>query len=296
MVQYLLHRYNRWILAFVLWTVGGWSSGCQQQGGGESRAAIARFGNQYLYLEEVQHFMPDTLKGDDSVVFVSKYLEGWVEQQAISEAAGKAIENLDEEIQFEMNQYRQVLVDRALASWLISRNPAKLRVSESDIQNYYRKFPEKFYSQQHYYQFFYVKTDLPNQFNIVSQLQSQRADDLRELIKWAADNAVSYKLDSTYLTEGSLTPLEEGFYFGNIRRSSKETVYPYQHTEDEKTYYDFFRLLDVIKPGEVLPLKMVRDQIRTIIQNQRKQALIEQNVGRLVQQAKDDQDKVEIFE
>ena len=45
-------------------------------------------------------------------------------------------------------------------------------------------------------------------------------------------------------------------------------------------------MIDVIKEGETLPLEMVRDQIGLIIQNQRKQALIEQYIARLVQEAK----------
>ncbi len=269
--------------------------GCQQGGPVSSPTAVARFGNTYLYQDEIQHFIPDSLKGQDSIRFVEKYCEAWIKRQAIVEAANKAIENLDEEIQYEMENYRQVLVERALASWLVSRNPNKMRVAETDITNYYKKFPEKFQSLQTYYQFFYLKTDLPNQYNVVSLLQSKQPEDLEKLIDWVKIHASTYKLDSTYLAERNIMPLAAGFYFGDIRRASRGNVYNYQHKEGDSTYYDFFKMIDIVRPGELMPLSLVREEIRAIILNKRRHTLIEQNIGRLVQQAKSDKDKVERF-
>ena len=115
-----------------------------------------------------------------------------------------------------------------------------------------------------------------------------------ELIEWAVDNSKEYKLDSAYVGETELERLQPGFYFGNIRRASRTTLYPYQHQEGDTTYYDFFRMLNVIKEGDLMPISLCRDRIITIIRNQRKNALIEQTKANLLQQA-EDANKITIY-
>ena len=108
----------------------------------------------------------------------------------------------------------------------------------------------------------------------------------QELLDWAKENAVEYRLDSSYVDDVELERITTGFYYGNPRRVSKSLVYPYQVTVEEVGYYNYYRLINIIEEGDLLPLRICREKIRNINLNQRRNSMIEQMQNNLVQQAR----------
>lgn len=246
---------------------------------------IARYQDAVLYQDDLNHFLTDSITGDDSIRFAGQFIREWLRGQAISETASQEIPGLENKLATQVERYKQSLIEHEYTQWLISQNDDKFEVSELEIINHYNKFHQNFISRAPYYQYFYLKTPKSKQYKVATQMRSPEQSDIDELIEWAVDNAAEYKLDSTYVGETEIDRLSDGFYFGNIRRASKTTMYPYQHNEGDTTYYDFFRMLDVIDEGDLMPLSLCRDRIITIIRNQRKNALIEQTKSNLLQQA-----------
>ncbi|MEM7659241.1 MAG: hypothetical protein AAF399_24180 [Bacteroidota bacterium] len=248
---------------------------------------VASFGDKDLYTEDLNAFLPDSLRGEDSTRAVGGFIDAWVKREAIAQQAMGEMGPVAAEIEARVDAYRQALIENEYAQLLIDQHSEKFIVSESDIENYYNKYPEKFVARTNFYQYFYVKTAKAYQYRVVTLMRSNEEEKRQELIEWSTENASVYKLDSAYVTEETLMSVSDGFQqFGDIRRASKTTPYPYYHREEGVTYYDFFRMLDEIKPGEQLPLSLCRDQIINIIRNQRKEALIDQSTANLVQQAK----------
>ncbi|MEM9896294.1 MAG: hypothetical protein AAF789_07985 [Bacteroidota bacterium] len=278
-----LALYNLLLVLLVSFTS---LTSCKNQSSGTTSEVVATFGEQNLLRSELDFFTPDSASAPDSVRFASEYIEQWIEDRAVDEAAKRTILKLDEMLKPKVEAYAHALREQAFTKWLLEENEDRFRVADRDIKDYYRKFPEKFISDQEYYQFFHISTSLEAQYQIVSQLRSTDQKVIDELIAYANESAETYKLDSTFVNGSELMFYSDGFYFGNIRKASKGNVYPYAHKINDTTYYDFFKMIDVIKEGETMPLGMVKDQIELIIQNQRKQALIEQYIARLVQEAK----------
>lgn len=286
-LQICSSRYNLSLLLLVL-LLGTCLAGCNVPGEKDGRGdVIARYQGEELYRQDLNHFLPDSLIGDDSVRFANQFIRRWSRGQAIHEEATREITGLEAQIAPQLEKYKQSLIEYHYTQWLIEQNEDKFSVAEADIENYYNKFHENFISRANYYQYFYLKTPKPNQFKVANLMRSPEQEKIDELIEWAVDNATEYKLDSSYVGETEISRLSAGFYFGNIRRASRTTLYPYQHQEGDTTYYDFYRLMDVIKEGDLLPLSLCRDRIITIIRNQRKNALIEQTKGNLLQKAID---------
>lgn len=277
---------NHFVFALVCLILMGW--GCKWGEQPLDRGqVVASFGKQNLYTEDLRAFLPDSLNGEDSTRSVERFVDAWIRREAIAQQAKLEAGQAAAEIEARVDAYRQALMAHEYAQLLISQNSEKFIVSESDIENYYNKYPEKFVARTNYYQYFYVKTAKAYQYRVVTLMRSKEEEKRQELIEWSTENASVYKLDSAFVTEEALMSVADGFQqFGDIRRASKSTPYPYYHKENGVTYYDFFRMLDDIKPGEQLPLSLCRDQIINIIRNQRKEALIDQTTATLVQQAK----------
>ncbi|MEM7373463.1 MAG: hypothetical protein AAF587_32855 [Bacteroidota bacterium] len=293
-MQISLSRYNLSLLLLVLLLCGGMAA-CDVAREKEGRGdVIARYQSEELYREDLNHFLSDSLKGEDSVRFARQFIRQWLRGEAIDEEAKREITGLEAKIAPQLENYKQSLIEHHYTQWLIEQNEDKFAVAEADIENYYNKFHENFISRSAYYQYFYLKTPKPNQFKVANLMRSPEPEKIDELIEWAVDNATEYKLDSSYVGETEISRLSPGFYFGNIRRASRTTLYPYQHQEGDTTYYDFYRLMDVIKEGDLLPLSLCRDRIINIIRNQRKNALIEQTKSKLLQKAEDAQ-KITVY-
>jgi len=259
---------------------------CKQGGETEQSEVIATYGESKLRVSELEYFLPELYSEEDSSRYAEQFIRKWLRQQVVKEAAGRAIQDIEEKIQPQLQDYESTLMEQQFAKWLIDTHPEKFEVSKGDIRNYYNQFSDKFISEANYYQFFYIKTTKAAQYWIINELKEGNAKDIQELIEWCAEEAQTYKMDSTFRNEGELLDLSQGYYFGNIRKANVGMVYPYQQQEGDIISYCFFKMLSIVKEGEIKPLRMVSDEIELIIKNQRKQALINQTIARLVEEAR----------
>jgi hypothetical protein len=256
---------------------------------------VARYGSEVLLRQEVNYFTPPGVKGEDSARYAQQYVDDWLRARALNEAAAQALPNLEDRVAFLSRRYRARLIEHEYAQWLAQEEREQVRVTEKEVRTYYQEHPEEFASPTSYFQYFYVKTPLARQYKVVNLIRSKDLTQIEELVRWAEVNAVAYKLDSIYHTSEEVEALGEGFYFGNITKASTNTAYPYSHKEGDSTFYDFFRMLDIIEPGDPLPLSLCRDRIELMLQSQRKQELIKKTELRLLQAAKAAK-KVEVYE
>ncbi|MEO0473269.1 MAG: hypothetical protein AAF206_26890 [Bacteroidota bacterium] len=284
MNQFLRHYSNK-----LLWLgLGSFFilTGCGSPQQPTKNDIIARYRQEYLSREEVDHFTPSGLSSEDSVRFAKQYIQEWVRHQAIAERARLEIPDLADRVSFKVRDYEAELINQEFARWLVEERPETFVVSESDIRNYYQRYPEKFVSQNTYYQYFYVRTEANANAKVGSLMRSNDQNKQQELLDWAKENAVEYRLDSSYVDDVELERITTGFYYGNPRRVSKSLVYPYQATVEEVGYYNYYRLINIIEEGDLLPLRICREKIRNIILNQRRNSTIEQMQDNLVQQAR----------
>ena len=282
---------NLFFFATVLLLYG--IMGCKSNGVPGKEDVVARFGGEELLREEVDFFTPADTSPDDSTRYADQYVEKWIKLMAIKEEAENEVGDLSEKMKFKLKQYEYQLIANEFTSWLMDEKGDK-EVSEEEIRNHFNKYPEKFISSTNYYQYFYIKTEKSGQYKVVSMMRSSEQEKIDELKAWAKENAIEYRLDSSWVTEPEIDRISDGFYFGNIKRASKRTVYPYSHKEDGKTFYDYYRLIDVIEEGDQLPLSLCRNRIINSILSQTRQTLINQTEANLVKSAKDSR-KAQIF-
>jgi hypothetical protein len=261
------------------------SSGCGTNQQTDQGQALAVYGDHTLYQLEVDYFLPDSLSTEDSARLTKQYIDQWLRGHVVKGAAAQAIPDLEQRVDYLMRAYERSVIEHQYATYLLETNAAALSVSEAETEAYYQENEDKFKSRATFFQYFYVKTNLPNQYKVVNLIRSDDPEKIEELIRWSQENATEYKLDSSYVSETEIERISEGYYYGNIKKASLNTPYAYAHTESDTTRYDFFRLLAVIEPGDLLPLSMCRERIAQVLRNQRKESLIKKEIHDLVKQA-----------
>ncbi|MDP5171451.1 MAG: hypothetical protein NWR72_14495 [Bacteroidia bacterium] len=247
---------------------------------------LVTFGEAELLREEVDLFTPEGQSPEDSARYADQYIEQWIAIQAMATDAKTEVSQRDSKFQYQMARYRDQLISQMFTEKLVEEQPGILDVTPSEVKGYYDRQQSNFVAEANWYQFFYVKTALSGQYRVVNLMRSGNQQDMDELKSWARDNAVSWKLDSAYLPESELLALKDGYYYGDITRAAINTVYPYAHEEEGGRKYDFLRILNVVKAGDILPLSLVSDRIAQVIRNERKNALVDETKAMLVNQAK----------
>lgn len=245
---------------------------------------LAECGGSVLTRAELASHVPDGLSETDSVAFAKQYVEEWVKDAVLEQVAKEEIEDLDERIEHQLRQYERKLARQAFGDWVVATQ-MDTAVSEDEIYNYYAKYPEKFRSESRQYCYFHVATEQAEQLRIGALMQSREPDKIDELVEWCKNNATEYRLDSSFVDMQEMLRVMQGYY-GNAMLVQPNRLETYSQTVDDKNIYHFFKLIQVIDQGNVLPLRAVRNRIRTLLLVQRKAKRIEALELELIQQAK----------
>ncbi len=260
--------------------------GCNRETAPGSADVLVRFGSKELIRAEVAQFIPKGLSNEDSLLFAKQYIDHWIEEQAIADAARTQVEAAEVKIKPKLEAYERDLLAQLYTDWLVEKNPERFEVTDADILAYYSQFPDKFVAESPFYSFFHVVTLESDPWKIKNLMRSRETKDIDELASWCTENAFTFKLDSSYVTEMELISAGAGFSYGDIKKAGKEVVYTYTHSQNDTTYNHYFKLLGVLKPGETMPLSICKPKISSIILNQRRLAIIEEYREQLVQDAR----------
>jgi len=277
--------YNLFVALAVCW-LGTAFVGCGGSEDEDPTPIIATYNGIALHQSEVDASMPEGVPDSDRERLSSQYVDQWIEGQVMKEKALTVVSDLDQHTRAQVAAYERSLIGHAYADYYWGTQKEALTISEQEIESYYETNPDKFVAGKPYYQYFYVKTALSGQYRVVNLIRSSEPYDVEELMEWCKENAVVYKLDSTWLGDQDLEEISDGYYYGNIRKATLGTPYTYAHREDGTMYYDFLRIIGRINPGDKLPLKMVKDRISRILRNQRQRDLLSRHTQALVEQAR----------
>ncbi|MGB5654957.1 MAG: peptidyl-prolyl cis-trans isomerase, partial [Robiginitalea sp.] len=144
---------------------------------------LARVGESYLYLEDIQPKLTGTYTATDSIAFVNNLINEWATRQLL---LSKARINLPEEQlkEFELliSDYRAELFTRAYKEALVAQIADTL-VGEAELLSFYEKEKENFKLQEKILQLRFI--EIPQQFinqeEVTRRLKSFEGNDLHFL-------------------------------------------------------------------------------------------------------------------
>jgi len=246
----------------------------------ESRKAIARVNNTFLYLDELAGLVGGNSTKEDSVSRVTAYVNSWVRKQLLINEAMKNIDINEAEVERKVLDYRYSLIGYEFQNFYIKQHMND-SVSDAEVETYYKEHVDNFVLKQNIVRGTFIKVpkEAPRTKRIKELMFSKKEKDINELNSYCLSFSSAYHLsDSTWIEFDKLSvnsPLAE---IPNKIQFLKTN--PYYETSDPQSLY-FLKIDDYKISDNISPLEFVREDIKNIILNKRKVELaqkLEQDV------------------
>jgi hypothetical protein len=246
----------------------------------DSRKAVARVNNTYLYQDELAGLVNGKTPKDDSIARVTAYINSWVRKQLLINEAMKNININEAEVERKVLDYRYSLIGYEFQNYFIKQH-LNDSVSEDEVNKYYKEHSDNFILKQNIVRGTFIKVpkEAPRTKRVKDLIFSKSDKDMNELRSYCLSFSSAYHLsDSTWIEFDKLavnSPMEE---IPNKIQFLKTN--PYYETEDPKSLY-FLKIDEYKISDNISPLEFVKEDIKNIILNKRKVELaqkLEQDV------------------
>lgn len=262
------------------------SSGCDYFQKSSKEVVVAECYGKYLYESDLQGIVPEGVGTMDSIQRVSTFIDSWIKRQVLIHQAENNLDKEALDLDKQMEEYRNSLIIYEYESQLIGQKLDTI-VHEDEIAEYYEQNKEDFQLRNTMVRVVYVildedckqKPDFKKLLNDPDTLMLQNID--IQATYYAAKSFVDVdqwmRLDE--LT--NIIPIQI-FNAENFLKKNKFVSF------DVNGYTYMVRFVDYLLEESTSPIEMVRDNIKSVILAQRKQALIEQMKTALYEKAKKD--------
>lgn len=259
-----------------------------------SDTTLAEVGNRKLRVNDVQAVMPQGFAGDDSVAFVRAFVDRWVRKQLKLQEAEVLFVASEQDIDRQVEEYRQALLIRKLEQQYVDRSIDTV-FSDREIAAYYQTHKSDF------------KLDRPVVRGvIIRSLEGYRqAGKLKALMKETGEAQQQALRDICEKNNLTMTDFRTRWvdfseflnYLPALQsqnhRSMLNSVSNVQEMSDNKSHY-FFRIDEVRREGDPIPLERLRTTIRRILFNQRQGEVIRRREEELLKRGLEE-NKVRLF-
>jgi len=264
------------ILFYVsIFTCFSFLHSCKNKNAVNNRKPIARVYDIYLYRNDVNDIVPKGVSGDDSTAFVNKYINNWVREKLLVKKAEENLSDTSKEqldIEKKIQDYRNSLITYAYERELVKEKLDTI-VSDDEIQSYYDQNQNNFELKDNIIKVLYVKVKkkAPNIDKLRIWYGSDNPKDRTSLESYCHQYAENFYLDDNawlffddLLKEIPIQAYNKELFLKNNR---------FVEVQDSSSLY-FVNIKGFKIKNSVSPLAFEKDNIRRIILNKRKLALI----------------------
>ena len=259
-----------------------------------SDTTLAEVGNRKLRVRDVESSVPQGFAGDDSVAFVRAFVDRWVRKQLKLQEAEVLFSASEHDIDRQVEEYRQSLLIRKLEQQYVDRS-IDTSFSERELAAYYQTHMSDF------------KLDRPVVKGIIIQMREgdRQAAKLKSLMRETGEAQQQALRDICEKNNLTVTDFRTNWvdfkeflnYLPALQsqnhRSMLNAAAKVQEMRDNQSHY-FFRIDEVLREGDPIPLERLRPTIRRILFNQRQGEVIRRHEEELLQRGLDE-NKVRLF-
>jgi hypothetical protein len=254
---------------------------------------VARAFDEVLHWSDLRKVVPMDATAEDSTVLAQRYIESWMQQEVFLQMAESNLSadrlDLDEQLEkyrrdLVIFNYEQALVDQKL----------DMNVTEEEIVSYYEGHRSNFELKDNIVRARWFKVNEPDK-RVIRKMEerflSGNSEKRHELELWLAGSGVT-------ITDRSSNWTPYAQLLADVPLSAVEAE-ALLHSHGSKVLKEgsaawFVEIIDHQGRNSVSPLDLVRQDIRSILLNQRKLQLIEGMRRNVYKQALDNED-VEIY-
>ncbi|HAW52300.1 MAG TPA: hypothetical protein DCX54_08245 [Flavobacteriales bacterium] len=234
--------------------------------------AIARVHERYLYKEDLGDLL-SKLEGDkDSATIVGNYINSWIQQELLLEKAELNLREDQKDFQKLIEDYRRSLIIYAFQKEWIKYNLDTI-VGSEEIDSYYENNQANFELKENIVMARYVvaPNNAPKLKDLEKTIKGEGKNFRQDFHDYCLQYATIYQEnDSTWMPLDEVlakVPLEIDDEENFLRRN--KFVFSVDTTNIYMLYIQDFKI-----KSSTSPLSFEREKIRSIIINQRKQALL----------------------
>lgn len=237
-----------------------------------TQQVVARVGEQTLTYADLAQVLAPNISHTDSTERISRYAEAWVRQQLwIKEAKNQGLNQADWEKKVE--QYRNDLLVQAFKEKYVAEH-LDTNLTQADINKFYTENQANFLLRYPIVQAQWIQLPkgTPKQEKVMDWFKSRKEADRQELRSYCIRFATTYQLQDTIWV--GFEELVRGTPFAQL---SNKNDFVSKITFSQKQDEDFVYLLKINTykiSGQAAPLAYVQAQVKGIILNQRKTALL----------------------
>ena len=264
-----MKRLSLVIGAFVLFLL----TGCEYFEKSSKEVVLAECYGKYLYESDLKGIVPQNTTIMDSIQSVSNFIDSWVKRQTLIHQAENNLDKEELDLKKQLEEYRNSLVIYAYESQLINQKLDTV-VTEDEIEAYYEQNKENFQLRNTMVRVAYVIIDENSkQKEAIQKLMSDRDTLLLQNI----DIQATYYAAKSYLDVDHWMRLDELTNIVPIEIFNAESFLKKNQfvSFDMNDYTYMVRFIDYLLEESTSPIEIVHDNIKSIIIEHRKQALIE---------------------
>lgn len=244
-------------------------SACTNYNNDNNREAVAQVGDKYLFADQIPVKTNNGLTIEDSIRIARNYIDRWIRNELI---LNKAEENLSEEYQTEIN----MKLEETRANLMIYHYEQQMMlqkmdttVTEREITDYYDKHLQNFTLQSNILKVLFLKlpVEAPNVEKARAWYRSDKQSDIQSLESYAYQFAEKFDdfgekwISMNFLLRELPDDIDNESYFLRNRRF---------YESSDSDYHYFVNIRDYMLKGSIAPIEYVKDDIKTIILNNRK--------------------------
>lgn len=229
---------------------------------------VARVYDDYLYPSDLSVNLPQGLGVEDSIRISRRLTEEWISNRLLLRQAENHLTDDQQDIEKQIEEYRSSLLIFKYKQKLLLANIDSL-ISDEEILSYYHENDYNYLIDEDIVQAAFLKIPFssPRISEVRRWYRSDREEDLQSLREYCSDYAESWMLqDSSWVHFSDLirnTPL-------NVDNVSSFLNYNQFIETNDNNFYYFIRIYNRKQKGELKPLSMVKNNIKTVLLNKRK--------------------------
>jgi hypothetical protein len=265
---------------------------CRNFGKSSQEKPVAKVYDLYLYPSDLADRIPDGVSLDDSTRLARRLTDEWIREKLLLTRAEQSLSAEQKDVNKQLEEYRSSLLIFKYKQKLLSQNLDTV-VSEQELQTYYNENSSNYILDGDVVKVTYVKVPLtsPQLWDVRRWYRSDLPEDQDNLEKYCINFAVNYMINS-----------EQWFKFSSLidatpfRVSNAESYLNYNRNIEtsDSAYWYFIHILSRVPEGQVAPIELVRDNIRSVIINKRKIRFMAELENSVYQDGRS-KNKVEIY-
>ncbi len=229
---------------------------------------LAKVYDTYLYPSDLEGKIPKGISSEDSIHITRRLIEEWTRERVMLKRAEQYLSYDQKNVDKQIEDYRLSLLTFKYKQILLAQNLDTI-ITDEEMQKYYKDYSSNYILDADVVKVTFIKVPITApQLNDVRQwYRSNNVENLDLLEKYCLNYADRYliKGDKWY----KFTDLIAGLPI-KVDNPGKFLNYRTYIDESDSVFNYFIHIYERIPEGQVSPIELVKDNIRSVILNKRK--------------------------